>query len=63
MLDQHNDFLQLQELDLSFNMIDSERNVWFLTMTKSINVVNITGNPFASSSRGTSNYANLEFEL
>ena len=63
MLDQHNDFLQLQELDLSFNIVDSERNVWFLTMTKSINVVNITGNPFASTSRGTSNYANLEFEL
>ena len=63
MLDQNNDFMQLQELDLSFNIIDSERNLWFLTLTKSINVVNITGNPFAQTSRGTSNYASLEFEL
>ena len=31
MLDQRNDFQQLQELDISFNMIDSERNLWYLT--------------------------------
>lgn len=35
----------------------------FLTLTKAINVVNITGNPFASGSKGSSNYANLEYEL
>ena len=34
-----------------------------MTLTKSINVVNITGNPFAQTSRGTSNYASLEYEL
>ena len=63
MLDRNNDFMQLQELDMSFNLIDNERNVMFLTLTKAINVFNITGNPFAQSSKGTSNYANLEYEL
>ena len=63
MLDQRNDFQQLQELDISFNMIDNERSLWYLTTTKAINVVNITGNPFAQASRGVSLYANLEFEL
>ena len=48
MLDRNSDFVQLQELDISFNMIDNERNVMFLAMTKAINVINITGNPFAS---------------
>ena len=31
MLDQHTDFQQLQELDVSFNMIDNEHYLWFLT--------------------------------
>ena len=31
MLDPRADFYQLQELDVSFNMIDNERNMWFLT--------------------------------
>ena len=44
-------------------MIDNERNLMFLTLTKAINVVNITGNPFAQNSKGSSNYANLEYEL
>ena len=63
MLDQRNDFLQLQEIDMSFNMVDNERSMWYLTITKAINVVNITGNPFATPSRGKSHYAALEFEL
>ena len=63
MLDAQNDFLQLQELDMSFNMVDNERNMWFLTLTKAINVVNITGNPIATPTRGISHYASLEFEL
>ena len=63
MLDKFNDFNQLQELDISFNMIDNERNLMFLALTKAINVVNITGNPFTLSSKGSANYANLEYEL
>lgn len=63
MLNPHSDFIQLQELDMSFNMVDNERNMWFLTMTKAINVVNITGNPFAAPTRNNSNYAAFEFEL
>ena len=34
-------------MDISFNMIDSEKSLWYLTLTRAINVVNITGNPFA----------------
>jgi len=45
-------------------MIENERNLWFLTQTKSINVVNITGNPFANGGKSpNSGYANLEYEL
>ena len=46
-LDAQEDFVQLQELDFSFNMVENEQHMWFLTQTKSINMVNITGNPFA----------------
>ena len=63
MLDQRNDFEQLQELDISFNMIDSERNLWYLVQTKAINVVNITGNPLAMPARGPHAYQALEYEL
>ena len=44
-------------------MIEDERNLMFLALTKAINVVNITGNPFASGTKGNSQYANLEYEL
>jgi len=63
MLDQRNDFQQLQELDISFNMIDNERNLWFLTQLHSINVVNITGNALAIPTKGESPYRSLEYEL
>ena len=63
MLDQHNDFNQLRELDISFNMVDNERYLWYLTQTRAINVVNITGNPLAMPSRVQKAYAALEYEL
>lgn len=63
MLNPHNDFLQLQEIDMSFNLVDNQRNMWFLAMTKAINVVNITGNPFAAPTRNNGNYSAFEFEL
>ena len=63
MLERNTDFCQMQELDMSFNMIDDERNMWFLTMTRAINIVNITGCPFATTTKGISNYANFEYEL
>jgi hypothetical protein len=44
-------------------MVENEHHLWFLTLTKSINVVNITGNPFAVTSSKLHNYDNLEFEL
>lgn len=42
------DFLELSEIDVSFNWLDNERNLWFLTQTKAVNLVVITGNPMAS---------------
>jgi len=51
---------------VSFNWIENERNLWFLTQTKTINVVIITGNPVANRSTKTgpgSNYESLEQEL
>lgn len=56
----------MQEIDLSFNWIENEKSLWFLTQTKTVNLVIITGNPLASrqSKPGViSAYANLEAEL
>ena len=44
-------------------MVEQEHGLWFLTLTKSINVINITGNPFAQIAGKNNNYQNLEFEL
>jgi hypothetical protein len=60
------DFVELQEIDLSFNWIENEMNMWFLTQTKGINLVVITGNPVANRQTKpgqVSAYANLESEL
>lgn len=43
--------------------MENESNLLWLALTKAINVVNITGNPFAMTSRGNANYQNLEYEL
>lgn len=55
-------------MDVSFNWIDNEKHLWFLTMTKGVNLVIITGNPLATRSsknnaQGTYAYENLENEL
>lgn len=63
LLNPKEDFVQLQELDISFNLVDQERNLWFLTQTRSINELMITGNPFAMDRRGNASYINLETEL
>lgn len=44
-------------------MVDNEKSLWYLTMTQAINVVNITGNPFAQPTRGNPHYSSLEYEL
>jgi predicted metal-dependent RNase len=62
-LDAQEDFLQLQELDFSFNMVENEQHMWFLTTTKSINLINITGNPFAQAPSKYQAYQALEMEL
>jgi hypothetical protein len=51
---------------MSFNWITDERSLWFLTQTKTVNLLVITGNPVASrqSKPGqVSAYYNLESEL
>jgi hypothetical protein len=48
MLKPASDFIELQEIDLSFNWIQNERSLWFLTQTKMVNLVIITGNPLAA---------------
>lgn len=66
MLKPASDFIELQEIDLSFNWIQNERSLWFLTQTKMVNLVIITGNPFAAKQNKPgiiSAYANLETEL
>lgn len=65
-LKMQSEFVELQEIDVSFNWLDNELSLWWLTQSKSVNLVIITGNPFASRSTksgGLSGYANLETEL
>jgi len=50
----------MQELDISQNVIDSDQSLWYLTHCPNINLVVITGNPFATKK---SNYETLEQEL
>jgi len=60
------DFLELQEIDVSFNWLDDEKNLWFLTQTRGVNLVIITGNPFAgrsSKTGGAHDYETFENEL
>lgn len=51
------DFSELQELDISHNQIESDQSLWYLCQCKAINMVVITGNPFATKK---SNYEALE---
>lgn len=53
--------MELQEFDISFNLLTNEQSLWFLTQAKSVNVVIITGNPLAKSK--VPMYANFEAEL
>lgn len=59
----NHDFPELLEIDVSFNNIEKEHDLWFLTMTKQVNVVVITGNPLANKQNKQSSYDQLEQEL
>lgn len=58
-------FSYLIEIDLSFNFIEFERSMWFLTQTKALDMVVISGNPIAVGSKRATNakYENFEREL
>lgn len=55
----HEHFTSLNEIDLSFNLIHSDKSLWFLSQTKNINVVDITGCPIAIQRQ----YFDFEHEL
>lgn len=63
LINSETDFLQLQELDFSFNFVYQEENLWYLTQTQAINLLIITGNPFALKTSKQGGYARLEAEL
>lgn len=52
----NHDLPELLEIDVSFNNIEKEHDLWFLTMTKQVNVVIITGNPLANKQNKQSSY-------
>lgn len=48
LLNMTSDFQELLEIDVSLNNLESQQDLWFLTLTKLVNVVIITGNPLAA---------------
>ena len=47
LLNKNQDFPQLQELDFSYNIVQDQQALWFVPQLKNINLLIITGNPFA----------------
>ena len=47
MLNRETDYQQLQDLDFSYNIVSEQEAMMFLATAKHINLVVITGNPFA----------------
>lgn len=60
-LDKDNEYVQLQELDFSYNLVAEQEALWFVPQMKHINLVVITGNPMAL--QGKEAYAQLEANL
>lgn len=61
--DPSEDFVHLTELEYGFNMVEDEHHMWFITLTRSLTLVNITGNPFAAIKSRQHGYMNLEAAL
>ena len=47
LLHREEDFALLQELDMGYNLVAEEDDVWYATMMKNLQILIITGNPFA----------------
>jgi len=58
LLSRDEDYLLLQELDFGYNIVHDEDDVWYATQMKNLQILIITGNPFALS--GKPAYARLE---
>ena len=58
MLNKEQDFLQLQDLDFGYNLVEHEEGLTFTTQIRHMNVLTITGNPLGLA--GPSQYKNLE---
>lgn len=58
LLSRDDDFVLLQELDIGYNQVVEEDDVWYATQMKNLQILIITGNPFALA--GKNAYARLE---
>ena len=47
LLSREDDFIILQELDIGYNLVNEEDDVWYATQMKNLQILIITGNPFA----------------
>ena len=61
LLNRDEDFTLLQELDIGYNIVHQEDDVWYATQTKNLQILIITGNPFALT--GKQAYVRLEEEM
>ncbi len=60
-LEKGDDFKFLQELDFGYNLVQDEDHLWYTTQMRSLQILVITGNPFATLTKAQ--YAKLEDEL
>jgi len=58
MLNKDSDFIQLQDLDFGYNLVQEQEALWFIPTLKHVNMVIITGNPIAL--QGKEAYAQFE---
>ena len=58
LLSRDDDFVLLQELDIGYNQVADEDDVWYATQMKILQILIITGNPFALA--GKSGHLRLE---
>lgn len=58
LLSREDDFIILQELDIGYNLVNEEDDVWYATQMKNLQILIITGNPFALT--GKQAYERLE---
>jgi len=58
LLSRDDDYSLLQDLDFGYNLVNDEEEVWYACQMKNLQLLIITGNPFALN--GKQAYARLE---